>query len=325
MQSPLRLHLFLQKILIKFLLVSYWEETKMKKLLLVLLSLLVLCGCAPASEPTPAAPAEEPAAAVNMSEAKSVADLKGTKIAIQTDLHEDLAKQIEDVEYSFYGDFDMEATAVKSGVVDGAIMDEPAAISYCAKDSDFAYVPLKNNDNGFTVAEADYANAAAFKKGNELRNTVDEIISAVSMDTYYQLMEEVLKVNQGETIDGFCLTAEAPSTTNGVLKVGMECASEPFNWTDVDGASFGSEIIASGEGAGQPCNGLDVQVARYVANKLGMELQVYALDWDSLLPALDSGTIDCVIGNMSPREDRKVNYDFTASYYDVNYVVLYKK
>ena len=59
MQSPLRLHLFLQKILIKFLLVSYWEETKMKKLLLVLLSLLVLCGCAPASEPTPAAPAEE--------------------------------------------------------------------------------------------------------------------------------------------------------------------------------------------------------------------------------------------------------------------------
>ncbi|MBQ5552475.1 MAG: hypothetical protein IIU37_02685, partial [Erysipelotrichaceae bacterium] len=84
----------------------------MKKLLLVLLSLLVLCGCAPASEPTPAAPAEEPAAAVNMAEAKSVADLKGTKIAIQTDLHEDLAKQIEGVEYSFYGDFDMEATAV---------------------------------------------------------------------------------------------------------------------------------------------------------------------------------------------------------------------
>ena len=36
MQSPLRLHLFLQKILIKFLLVSYWEETKMKKIIISL-------------------------------------------------------------------------------------------------------------------------------------------------------------------------------------------------------------------------------------------------------------------------------------------------
>ena len=33
MQSPLRLHLFLQKILIKFLLVSYWVETENEKIM----------------------------------------------------------------------------------------------------------------------------------------------------------------------------------------------------------------------------------------------------------------------------------------------------
>ena len=290
----------------------------MKKLLVILFSLLVLTACGGANN--------EATAKVDMASATCVADLKGAKIAVQTDLHEDLAKQIEDCEYTFYDNFDMSATAVKSGVVEGAIMDEPAAISYCQKDSSFGYVPLKNNDNGFEVAEADYANAAAFKKGNPLRDEVEKIISAVSMDEYYAVMEEVLKVNAGSTIEGFTLDKHSDGAVNNrVLVVGMECASEPFNWTDVDGASFGSVTIAHGEGEGEPCNGLDVQVAKYVARQLGATLEVYALEWDSLLPALDSGAIDCVIGNMSPREDRKVNYDFTSSYYDVNYVVLYKK
>lgn len=287
----------------------------MKKLLTLLFTILLLCGCA-----------SNEVEKKDLSNANTVADLKGAKIGVQTDLHEELAKQIEDVDYTFYDNFDMEATAVKSGVVDGAIMDEPAAISYCQKDSSFGYIELKNNDNGFDVAEADYANAAAFKKGNPLRDEVEKVISSVSMDDYYKLMEEILKVNAGQSIDAFTLDNNTDgAASNGTLVVGMECASEPFNWTDVDGASFGSVTIAHGEGEGEPCNGLDVQVAKYVAKQLNKTLEVYALEWDSLLPALDSGAIDCVIGNMSPREDRKVNYDFTSSYYDVNYVILYKK
>ena len=288
----------------------------MKKIIVILLALLMMCGCGTKDEKE----------AIDLSKATNIAELKGSKIAVQTDLHEELAKQIEDVEYTFYDNFDMEATAVKSGVVDGAIMDEPAAISYCQKDDSFGYIPLKNNDNGFVVSEADYANAAAFKKNNPLRDEVEKIISSASMQDYYATMEELLKVNVGETIDSFTLDKYSDGAiSNGTLVVGMECASEPFNWTDVDGASFGSVTIAHGEGEGEPCNGLDVQVAKFVARQLGKTLEVYALEWDSLLPALDSGAIDCVIGNMSPREDRKVNYDFTSSYYDVNYVVLYKK
>lgn len=294
----------------------------MKKLFCLLLCLLVLCGCTNNNANTDT----DTTTAIDMSTVSSIADLKGAKIAVQTDLHEELAKQVEDVEYQFYDNLDMSVTAVKTGIMDCAIMDQPIAYVYTMKDDSLAYVDFTNNVNGFTVSEADYANSAAFKKGNELRDEVEAIITSVDMDTYHELMNQILVVsNGGELENGFVLEYEEPTNPDGVLRVGMECASEPFNWTDIDGASFGSVTIASGEGAGQPCNGLDVQVAKYVAAKLNKTLEVYAIEWDSLLPALDAGTIDCIIGNMSPREDRKVNYDFTSSYYDVDYVVLYNK
>ena len=72
------------------------------------------------------------------------------------------------------------------------------------------------------------------------------------------------------------------------FRVGMECAYEPYNWTDISGASFGAVPI-SGEGKdGLYANGYDVQIAKYVAARLGMNLEIYSIEWDSLLPALDT-------------------------------------
>ena len=72
----------------------------------------------------------------------------------------------------------------------------------------------------------------------------------------------------------------------GTFRVGMECAYEPYNWTDISGASFGAVSI-SGEGKdGLYANGYDVQIAKYVAARLGMNLEIYSIEWDSLLPAL---------------------------------------
>lgn len=290
----------------------------MKRLLAVLFVLLMLCACGSNNN-------VDSENKVDMSKVTSVQELKDVSIAIQSDLHETLANQIEGVKTTWFKGFDDEYYAVKSGSIDGAVMDESAAIGYCNNDDSVAYIPLKNNKNGFVVDEADYANSAAFKKGNPLKDEVDAILSEIDMQVFVDTMEEIKKVYEGGSVETFTLSCDEPQTTDGVLVVGMECASPTFNWTDVDGASSGSVIIAHGAGEGEPCNGLDVQVAKYVANKLGKKLEVYALEWDSLLPALDAGTIDCVIGNMSPKEERKLNYDFTCSYYDSDYVILYKK
>ena len=297
----------------------------MKKLfVLFAVVMLVLTGC---NKTQPVENNTESETVLDMSKANSIADLKGAKIAVQAGtLHAELASQIEDATLTSYAEISDMVAAVKSGGENGAIMDEPIGIVYAMKDSSLDFIHFRNNDNGFKADASLYSNSAAFVKGAPLYEEVNSIISEVPMDTYLELMEQILKISDGGTVDMFVLESEEPTEYKGVLRVGMECASEPFNWTDIEGSTFGSVPIKSAGYEGMTANGLDVQVAKYVANKLGYELEVYAIEWDSLLPALSAGQIDCIIGNMSPTEERKAaGYDFTSSYYDVNYVILYKK
>jgi putative lysine transport system substrate-binding protein len=108
---------------------------------------------------------------------------------------------------------------------------------------------------------------------------------------------------------------------SGVLKVGMECAYAPFNWTQTDDGN-GAVKIANAEGY---ANGYDVQIAKKVADKLGVKLEIYAYEWDALIPAVQSGNLDCIIAGMSPTEDRKEEIDFSSNYYISNLVIITKK
>ena len=135
-------------------------------------------------------------------------------------------------------------------------------------------------------------------------------------------MEQIVAIANGEEVTEFVLKSEKPETFNGTLKIGMECAYEPYNWTETEATSIGCVPI-HGEGKeGLYANGYDVQIAQYIANKLGLELEVYALEWDSLLPAVQSGTIDGIVAGMSPTEEREEQIDFTNTYYESNLVVI---
>lgn len=109
---------------------------------------------------------------------------------------------------------------------------------------------------------------------------------------------------------------------NGVLKVGMECGYAPFNWTETEDNNNGSVKIANADGY---ANGYDVQIAKKIAEALGVELEIYAYKWDALIPAVDSGKLDCVIAGMSPTDERKETVDFSANYYVSNLVIIVNK
>lgn len=259
-------------------------------------------------------------------DAKSIADLKGAKIAAQAGtFHADAVEQIEDVQSSTYPEFADLLTALKSGAIDGYVAEEPTALSVCQSDDTLTYLHFKNNDTGFTATAADVGVAIGLKKGSELREQINAVLAEITDEQKEQLMEQIVTLASGGTVDSFAVSCDAPASTTGTLKVGMECAYEPYNWTDTEGNTYGAVPI-SGEGKdGLYANGYDVQIAQYVANKLGLKLEIYATEWDSLLPALESGTIDAIVAGMSPTAERAQEIDFTDTYYESNLVVIIKK
>ena len=105
-----------------------------------------------------------------------------------------------------------------------------------------------------------------------------------------------------------------------VLKVAMECGYAPYNWTQPDDSNGAVPIQDSADYA----YGYDVMMAKLIAEKLGYDLQIVKLDWDSLVPAVQSGTIDCVIAGQSITSERLEMVDFSEPYYYASVVGLVK-
>ena len=106
-----------------------------------------------------------------------------------------------------------------------------------------------------------------------------------------------------------------------VLKVAMECGYAPYNWTQPDDANGAVPINDSSDYA----YGYDVMIAKKIADTLGYELQIVKLDWDALIPAVQSGTVDCVIAGQSTTAERLEMVDFSKPYYYATVVGLVKQ
>ena len=105
------------------------------------------------------------------------------------------------------------------------------------------------------------------------------------------------------------------------LTVAMECAYAPYNWTQNDDANGAVEIRGSSDYA----YGYDVMMAKKIGEALGQKVQIVKLDWDSLIPAVMSGDVDCVIAGQSITAERAAQVDFSDPYYYASIVTLTKK
>lgn len=89
---------------------------------------------------------------------------------------------------------------------------------------------------------------------------------------------------------------EAPKKE--VLTMATNAYFPPYEYYDAD-----NKII-----------GIDAEIAAAIAEKLGMELKIEDMEFDSIITAVKTGSVDFGMAGMTVTEDRQIEVDFTASY-----------
>ena len=131
--------------------------------------------------------------------------------------------------------------------------------------------------------------------------------------------------SSGKTAGTESTKTEGSEAADNVLRVGMECAYAPFNWTqDTDTTPDGSKAVPIYD-SNYYAYGYDVAVAQKLAEEMGMEVEVHKVEWSSIGISLDAGDYDVIIAGMGRTAEREASYAFTEPYYYRDNCIVVKK
>lgn len=114
------------------------------------------------------------------------------------------------------------------------------------------------------------------------------------------------------SLSGEGIAAAKAIIANGKLVLGTSADYAPFEFhTEING----TDTIV----------GFDISIAQYMAEQLGVELEIVDMSFDNLLISLNKGDFDIVLAAMSSNEERAKAVDFSNEYYLSNNVILVQK
>ena len=142
------------------------------------------------------------------------------------------------------------------------------------------------------------------------------------MSTTRRILSAILSVVLCAAVFAGCGAKSAKTgVEDGVLTIAMECAYAPYNWTQSDDSNGAVPIKDSKDYA----NGYDIMMAKKICEANNWKLEVVRLDWDSLVPAVQTGKVDAVIAGQSMTEERMQQVDFAGPYIYASIVCMTKQ
>ncbi len=153
------------------------------------------------------------------------------------------------------------------------------------------------------LTEEEYAFAIA-KENDSLEASVNELLADMKEDGSLDAL-----INS--YFDGTAeFTYENKSTTaaEGDFVMATNAYFPPFE--SVEGSKF---------------KGVDIEIAYKIAEKLGKTLFVYDMEFDSIIPSVQTGKADIGMAGMTVTEDRKKQVDFATPYYASAQVITVQK
>ena len=233
-------------------------------------------------------------------EIKSADDLTGKKIGVQLGTTGDtIATDIKDATVERYNKGNDAVMALKQGKIDCVVIDSEPAKKFVDKNDD-----LKLIDNVFDKEE--YAICIS-KDNKDLTEKINGALAELKEDG---TLDQITANYIGDDTKGTC-PYESPENvdrSNGTLTMATNAAFEPYEYYE------GNEIV-----------GIDADMAQALCDKLGYELKIEDMEFDSIINAVQSGKADMGVAGMTVTEDRLKNIDFSDPYTTATQVIIVRK
>lgn len=234
-------------------------------------------------------------------EVTSADDLKNLEIGVQTGTTGDsLASEAveKDSQMHRYNKGADAIQALKTGQIDAVVIDSQPAAKFVEANDD-----LKIVDGIFELEEY----AIALKKGNtELQEKINGALNELKEDG---TIDEIISNYIGDEAGEHPYTSpEGVDRSNGTLIMATNAEFEPYEY------KIGDDIV-----------GIDPDIAQAICDKLGYELQIDDMAFESILAAISSGKADFGAAGMTVNEERLESVDFTDTYASAEQVVILKK
>ena len=275
-------------------------KKKSKKLLLWLFVLTFvltgIAGCGTKQKDDQEAASTETAGAIS-----GVDDIVGKKIGVQLGTTGDI--YVSDYENDGSGTtverYNKGADAVqalKQGKIDCVVIDEQPALAFVEENPG-----LKILDEEFTLEEY----AIVIAKGND--DLLEKVNTALEELRSEGTLDRITKNYIGTDAEkgNYPYEPQDASRGNGTLTMGTNAEFPPYEYYE------NNEIV-----------GIDVDIMQAIADKLGMELKIEDMAFDSIIPAVSTGKIDVGAAGFTVTEERKKNVNFTDTYATSKQVII---
>ncbi len=232
----------------------------------------------------------------------SADDLPGKTIGVQLGTTGDIYASDYEAEGSKierYNKGNDAVLALKQGKVDVVIIDNEPAKAFVSKNDDLMIL-----DDPFEIE--DYAICIS-KENKELTEKFNSALKELKDDG---TLDNIVKNYIGDDTKGKTPyeTPEGTDHSNGTLKMATNAAFEPYEFYS------NNEIV-----------GIDADMARAICDKLGYELVIEDMEFDSIITAVQSGKVDFGAAGMTVTEERLQNIDFTDPYTTATQVMIVRK
>ena len=274
------------------------KEKKMKKKLFVI-GLLVLTmmfsACSKSDSKSSSGSGESNSTGSTI---KSADDLKGKVIGVQLGTTGDIyAEDVEDAKIEKYNKGADAIQALKQGKIDAVIIDREPAKEFIKKNDDLQILDVPFVEEEYSVA---------YKIGNDdLGKKLDDAIAALKNEGK---LDEIVSHWIGESADQVSYVPDSSVTRTGKLVMATNAAFPPYELKE------GDEVV-----------GIDADMMRAVCDKLGLELEIEDMEFDSIIAAVASGKVDVGVAGISVTDERKKNVNFTVGYAKSTQVIIVRK